>query len=817
VLPEEFVADEERLARFEREAKLLASLSHSNIAAVFEIGTQGDTHFIVMELVPGETLAARIAQGPLQVDVAIPIALQIAEGMEAAHESGVVHRDLKPANVMLGPQQRVKILDFGLAKAREGSAGENASASMSPTLTARRTKLGVLLGTAAYMAPEQAKGEPTDKRADIWAFGCVLFEMLTGTRVFEGRTTTEVLAAVLRDEPETGSLPEAVPPGVRRVIERCLRRDPLRRLRDIGDARSDLWDAVHLPQEVAIADTKRWRSLAPWGLVLALGAVLIGQWRAGPQTPTSPPPLRRFALDLPWQEMPNWIDFDIVISPQGDHIAYNGRHRNRVDAYVRPMDSLEAKPLADARDMREMFFSADGQWLGISDGMKIEKISIHGGEPQVIARFDHAPLGSPWGMAWEGDGDLLIGSPSGLLRLSAAGGSPTRLTEADESGAGHYAPSILPDGQHALFTLRKEDSEPEIALADLRSGEWHRLGQKGEDALYSPSGHLVFRRGETLFATLFDWDDLEPRGEAVPVLENVNIGPRLAADGTMLYVPVRGESDARLAWLDRSGKPQPVPGERRNYSHLDLSDDGRLALLNIDGDVYLLDLGRGTRRLLAREAWFPIWTSDARRVTFRQGERLLWQAADGSSEAEILIEGHGLVPTSWNPVTGELAYFDDASDIWILEPGGEPRALLHSPFNERTGRFSPDGRWLAYVSDETGEYQVYLVPYPGPGPKITVSIDGGLSPIWSADGGELFFRDGGALLAASIDLEGEPRVRVPTEVFDGPYTLDLMGHQRYDVSPDGRRFLMVENSDDYRVVIVQNWFEELKRKVPERP
>jgi serine/threonine-protein kinase len=810
VLPEAFTADPERLARFEREAKVLASLDHPNIGAIYQVDQAEGHHFLAMALVEGENLAQRIARGAVPWNEVQPLALQIAEGLEAAHEKGIVHRDLKPANVMVDSGGRVKILDFGLAKVweEESSAPE---LTQSPTLTSPMTRAGVLLGTAAYMSPEQVRGRAVDKRTDIWAFGCLLFEMLTGSPLFDGKEITEILAAVLRDEPEMGRLPRALPRTVPRLIERCLRRDPLKRLRDIGDARNELSDAAEAQAVETVEEARPWRTLAPWGLSLALVVLLIAQWKLGPSTSSDPAPLRRFALDLPWNEMPNWVDFDIVISPLGDQIAYNGRHRNRVDAYVRSLDSLEAKSLTDARDMRNIFFSADGRWLGIFDGKKIEKISTQGGEPQVVARFDDPDFG---GIAWGVDGSLLIGTSSGLLRLPTTGDSQAFVTKVPDKDPGHYGPSFIANTQHALFTLWGDNSGPEIALADLQSGEWRPLGLKGWGAKYSPSGHLVFRRQKTIFAVLFDPEDLEPQGEAVPVLEDVEIGPRLALDGTMLYVPVRGDSNARLTWLDRSGRPLPIPGERRNYTHLDLSDDGRSALLNIGSDVYVLDLDRGSRRLLAQDASFPIWSPDGSRAAFRQGEGISWQLADGSSAAETLVQGKRLVPTSWNPATGELAYMDDASDIWIFEPGGESSAFLQGPFNERTGRFSPDGRWLAYTSDETGEYQVYVVPYPGPGPKTTVSIDGGLSPIWSADSSELFFRDGGRLLAVPIELNGKLRVGVPTEVFDGPFTLDLMGHQRYDVSQDGKRFLMVENSDDYRVVIVQNWFEELKRLVP---
>ena len=815
VLPEAVANDPERLARFEREARMLAALDHSNIAAIYGLQEAEGRKLLIMQLAPGETLAERIDRGPISGEEALPIALQIAKALEAAHEKGIIHRDLKPANVKVTPEGQVKVLDFGLAKALEPeqTSGGEALLTQSPTLTAQMTQAGVILGTAAYMSPEQVRGHPVDKRADIWAFGCLLFEMLTGESAFGGSETTEILASVLRDDPEMGHLPASLPPRARRIIERCLRKDPLRRLRDIGDARNELLEAAEEPEKVVPGkERSRW-SLVPWLLCVALGALAAVLFLQGRETSSEAPPVRRFALDLPWQVMPNWFDFEIVISPKGDSIAYNGRDRNRVDAYVRALDSLEARPLADARGLWEMFFSPDGQWLGLFDGKKIVKVSTHGGPPLEMARFENKRVR---GMAWGEDGDLLAGTESGLWRIPVAGGPPENLTQPSKEGLGHYTPSFLPDGWHALFTLWSADTDPQLAIVDLGTGDWNPLSLIGHTGVYSPSGHLVFRQGESLSAVAFDLEDLAVRGDVVPVIENVSIGPRLAADGTLIYVPVRGDSNARLAWLDRTGRPQPIPGERRNYTHLDLSNDGRFALLNVGRDVYVLDLERGSRRLLAEGALFPIWTSDGNRATFSQGGGIAWQPADGSSKAELLIEGFRLVPTSWNPESGELAYFDPASDIWTLKPGSEPRAFLSGPANERSGRFSPDGRWLAYVSDETGDYQVYVVPYPGPGPKITVSIDGGLSPIWSADGRELYFRDGGKLMAAAIDFDNELRIGVPDELIDGPYTLDLMGHQRYDVAPDGSGFLMVENSDDFRVVIVQNFTRELERLVPSR-
>jgi serine/threonine protein kinase len=845
VLPEAFTQDAERLARFEREAKVLASLNHPNIAAIYSFESAerlGDppgppVHFLAMELAAGGDLAARLARGPIPVEEALPIALQITEGLEAAHERGIVHRDLKPSNVMVDPAtDGVKLLDFGLAKALDPQASTPSgpeALSMSPTLTAQMTQAGVILGTAAYMAPEQARGKAVDKRADIWAFGCILFEMLSGEQPYPGRDVTEILAAVIRGEPDLDSLPRSVPSGLRRLIEHCLRKEPRERLRDIGDARNELEEIRDNPSYSDSAaegpSTGRVGTVVPWALAGLLAVVSLGLAFLPKSTTPQAPPLRRFAIDLPWHSVPNWSDFVAALSPTGEHIAYNGRVYNQVDAYVRSLDSLESRAAAPARESAWFFFSPDGEWLGLMNGDRLSKVPVHGGLPSPLANLKDLQV---YGLSWGPNDDILIGTMNGLYRLPAAGGQPEQLSQLDEAAGevSHLLPSHLPDGEKALVTIFRAEDRPQIAVVDLANGSLSPLPINGVAAVYASSGHLIFRQRSTAMAVPFDLDSLALEGDPTPVLENVESGPWVANDGTMLYIPLRGDSNARLVWTDRTGRATPVDDEPRDYSHLDLASDGQTALLNVGSDVYALDLARGTRQLLASGALFPTFTTDNRHATYRSSEGIFRQLADGGGEIEALADSEALaleiggdiratgttVPTSWNSRTGELAFFDDTSDIWILQPDGSARPFLHSPANERTGRFSPDGRWLAYVSDETDEYQVYVVEYPEPGRKMAVSIDGGLSPIWSADGTELFFRNGGKLMAAAVTYEPEIGFAPPVEIFEGPYTLDLMGHQRWDVTPNGESFLMVENGDDFRLVVVQNWFEELERLAPTR-
>jgi len=717
------------------------------------------------------------------------------------------------------------------------------SLTHSPTLTARMTQVGVILGTAAYMSPEQARGKVVDKRADIWAFGCLLFEMLSGKPPFSGRDVAETLASVIQAKSDLNSLPPSVPSAPRRLIERCLRKEPRHRLRDIGDARNELEEIRDRPAASDAVDElpsrSRWVSLTPWVLTGVLAVVSLVLAMTVIRTGTQAPPVRRFAVDLPWHSVPNWSDFVTALSPTGEHIAYNGRVYNRVDAYVRALNSLEGRPLMPSRESTWFSFSPDGEWLGVLNDVELSKVSVHGGQPIRLADLEYPrvsgqaattrPRSSVFGMSWGPKDDILVGSGEGLFRIPAAGGQPEQLTQsADEA---HLFPRHLPGGDHALVSVFREDGPPQVAVVALADGTLTPLPITGGQTAYSRTGHLVVRQGSTVMAVQFDLDSLSLKGDPVKVLDDVEAGPLIAGDGTMLYVPTRGDSEARLVWVDRTGRATPFDDEPRNYTHLDLGSDGRTALLNVGSDIYFMDLDRGTRQLLASGALFPIFASDNRQATiYRSGAGIFRQPTDGSGDPDQLVDREArdleaagearhygtIVPTSWNSRTGDLAFFDDASDIWVRPVDGSSRPFLHTDANERTGRFSPDGRWLAYVSDETGEYQVYVVEYPGKGRKIAISIDGGLSPIWSADGTELFFRNGGKLMAATITREPEMEFAPPVELFEGPYTLDLMGHQRWDVSPDGERFLMVENSDDFRIVIVQNWFEELERLAPRK-
>ena len=817
ILPDAFLTDPDRLARFRREAQVLASLNHPNIAAIYGFEDTGTTHALVLELVEGPTLADRIAEGPIPLVDAISIVRQIADALDAAHQQGIIHRDLKPANIKVRDDGAVKVLDFGLAKAMDPvSPGSSANAANSPTLTRNQTAMGTIIGTAAYMSPEQARGRTVDRRADIWAFGAVFYELLTGRAAFPGDTITDILAAVVTRDPDWATLPATTPASIRLLLARCLEKDPKRRLRDIGDAQLEL-DTDHVSGGASAVEPRRSRwPAAPWILAallaVALGAVLAATLGRGV---VSGPPVRRFTIDIPAKSAPNWNDFDVAISRDGTQVVYNCREGNTVSLCLRSLDTLTARRIAGGRDAYEWFFSPDGEWVGIADEVGLSKVSIRGGEPQEIVRWPAAAR-APVGFSWGSDNAILFGTASGIQRVSAAGGSAAPVTRVETASgvASHSWPSMLPDGRSALITVVRADGTETGGIANLSDGSVRDLGIQGRGFIYLPEGWLVFKRRTTVLAARFDPADLTTLGNPSPVIENVESMPRAASDASLAYIATRGESNARLVWVDRSGRPVPVEGERLDYTHLDLAPDGSRALLNLIGSkVDMIDLQRGTRKLLVEGA-FPIWSANGERVTFAAIGGIHSAPADGGGQPELIVAHPGfVVPTSWNAVTGELAYYDHRSfEISIRSTDGTTRRFLGAPGRKRSGRFSPDGKWMAFVSDETGDYQVYVTAYPGPGPTVAVSTRGGLSPIWSADGRELFFRLGTKLMSARVSGRSIIGFSTPVELFDGPYTLDLMGHQREDVASDGR-FLMVENSDDFPIVIVQNWPLELNRLV----
>jgi Tol biopolymer transport system component len=864
MLPRAMTSDPERRARFEREARLLAALNHPHIGAIYGLENLDAVPALVLELVEGETLAERLAHGLMPVSDALTMARQIAEALDAAHEKGIVHRDLKPANIKITPDGVVKVLDFGLAKVAADHASRP-DVSQSPTLTVCGTREGVILGTAAYMSPEQARGQAVDKRTDVWAFGCVLYEMLTGRRAFPGKTISDHLAAILERDPDWTQLPDSTPPGVHRLLRRCLQKEVRNRLHDIADARIEINDISDPTTVPAPMHTAGWR---PWAasIVVLLAGVLIGGiivWRL--KTAASAPeivpssPVARFAVTLPSDEAPA-IGRDqeisvLALAPDGRYLAYVGGRRQQL--YVHPIDRFDSKPLAGIERADNPFFSPDGQWVGfVADG-KLKKISVAGGGPFTICNV----ITGAFGASWRADGTIIF-APSapghvlpgaGLLRVSAEGGSPVAVTGLREKETEPRWPDVLPGGNMVLYSASAAgadwSSDATIYLQSLETGERRPL-VKGVAPHYVPTGHLVYTRSGTVFAVKFDLVRQKVVGDPVPMLDGVQQtdagGPQLSVSrvGSLAYVSSLPPPSRTLVWVDRGGAEQDLKMPSHAYSAPRLSPDGRRLAVMIDGDgsdIWMFDLSRGTLSPLTfgRGHGIPVWTPDGKRLTYRSGPpgalNIYWMSVDGSRpEERLLTSTHLNTPTSWSPDGRMLAFYDvdlaqegaadfQYHDIWwlSLDEPQRPHAFLATKFWESAAVFSPDGRWLAYVSNESGRNEVYVRPFPGPGEKLQVSTDGGGEPVWPRNGHELLFRNGDAVFAVDVKLNPTFTAGKPRRLFEGAYDKDYRGlRPNYDGTADGQRFVMVKRLEDTsrspRINFVMNWLEELKQRVPTR-
>jgi len=867
VLPEVFTGDPERMARFEREARILASLNHPNIATIHGLeGTDGK-RFLVMELVEGETLAERIGRGPLPMDETLKVCLQIAEGVEAAHERGIIHRDLKPANVKLTPDGKVKVLDFGLAKAfHEETAASDLSKS--PTITEQMTEPGVILGTAAYMSPEQAKGKTVDKRTDIWAFGCILYESLTGKRAFHGATVTETIAAILRGEPDWDSLPADTPRSVRAVLRRCLQKEPKERMRDIGDARLEIEAPTGYPSESVTAPRRF--SLVWLGVcaaVMLLAGILVDRIFIKHRQPVSSPrvvtstikvePSHRLQGTLSEEEMERPTCTAMTISSDGSFVVYSAIEENpgpqaKPRLYLRRMDQSAAKPIAGTEGGDNPFLSLDNRWVGFSADGKLKKAPVEGGVPSTVCELSSRFLGATWGR----DNSIVIadGWTAGLSRISAEGGKLETLTKPDPKREeyGHRLPSWLPNGKAVLFTITRHgwDWQPRLALLRLDKGEWRPLIEDAADARYVPTGHLVFLRQGTLMAVRFDLARMEVVGQPVALVENVmqaftsnNFGGHTGAGqfgisdtGALIYAAggIVPATKISLVWVDQRGSEQPVTASQFPFWAPRLSPDGqRIAYIAWGREclVSVFDLGRGTNSRLTGEgkAYNVIWSLDGKRLLFGWQKfppaNLYWQPSDGSSPMERLIESENdQWPASWSSDGKTVALVERSPvsgfDIAMMDvPSGRVTPFLNSPFNEEYPEFSPDGRWIAYSSDESNRNEVYVRPFPGPGMKDLVSSEGGREPLWARNGKQLFYRNEDQMWVVDVRTDGGFAATKPRRLFDNPGYTAAFPMRTYDLSLDGQRFLMVKEEQEKptpvtEMTLVQNWFEDLKRLVP---
>ena len=853
VLPDAFARDEERMARFTREAQLLASLNHPHIAAIHGVEEAEGKRALVMELVDGETLAERLKRGPMPLEETIGVAKQIAEALEDAHERGIIHRDLKPANAKITPSGVVKLLDFGLAKALEEDATAPSSPhlSHSPTLSAAGTHAGVILGTAAYMSPEQARGQKADRRSDIWSFGAVFLEMLTGKMAFSGDTVTDVLANVLAREPEWEALPASTPPSVRRLLRRCLQKNVKKRLQAIGDARlllEEYLEDPHTSEALALPVLPRvpaWRRALPWAVAavsaLALAASLL--WLR--PAPVASDPIR---LDTQLSSEPLFSDVGsaITVSPDGTRLAYVVGDGNKRSLHIRTLDQLQGSPLSGTEEAYHPFFSPDGKWVGFVTRSELKKVSFSGGAPLTLC-----PVNISRGASWAPD-DTIIFTPNpgaGLFRVAAAGGEPKPLTELREGEASHRWPQVLPGGKAAIFSSSTSTSnfdDANIELVMLETGERKVLHRGGSSARYVASGHLVYAREATLFAAPFDLRRLELTGSPAPVLEGIASNPfhgsaqfDVSANGLLVYLG-GGQQLYRykMVWVDRDGNPTPLTEEEKTYGEPHFSPDGSKLAVQVyesgrtNADVWVYDLKRGVPTRLTfdeSDEAAPFFSPDGERVVFSADSsgatNIYWKRADGSGETERLTESQLTQwASSFSPDGKHIVFHQSnagtASDIYVLPLAGErkPEVFLQTPFTEAEAAFSRDGRWLAYQSNESGTVEIYVRPFPSGSGKWQISTNGGRYARWSPDGRELYYRNDDGLAVVSVDPSGGSFVAdKPRQLFKGPYlSLSIYGSTLadYDVSPDGRRFVMMEGEQQLRntkVTVVFNWFEVLKR------
>ncbi|MGD8895124.1 MAG: protein kinase [Acidobacteriota bacterium] len=853
LLPESLAHDPERLARLRREARALAALNHPGIATVHEIGEAEGTSFLVMELVEGPTLAERLKGGALPVDETLELGRQMAAALEAAHDKAIIHRDLKPANIKLTKEGQVKLLDFGLAKVSAGGAVD----SEGPTATPEGTAEGTILGTAAYMSPEQARGQELDRRTDVWSFGCVLYEMLTGRRAFRAGTVSDTLAAVLKHEPEWDALPKTTPVLVRSLLRRCLQKDQARRLHDIADARIELEEAlaepVGPPSAAVSLPARRTvrRRLAYWAivaLVIVAGIASFIVWLtlSPPSTVLREP--QRLSI-VPPRDAPvigvvaSGNSGVLALSPDGTRLVYVAAVAGKTQLYLRPMDQLEARPIPGTVGARTPFFSPDGESVGFWREGRLMTISLRGGMAGVIAE------GNDRGATWGPDGTILFveKDQAGLRRVSEDGGAPQAVTDGR-----HRWPQILPGGKATLFTIQSQSGRHEecrIAVLSLETGEWRVLLEGGTLARYLPSGYVVYTRYGSLLAVPFDLERLEVTGEPTLVLRDVAMYGMgyaylaVSAAGSLAYVTGGyGTPERSLVWIDRQGKTLPVTEERRPYSILRISPDGTRLAVSISRarrgqygmDVWVHDLRQGvwTRLTFEDSNDEPVWSPDGRWVAFSSNREDNWYLFKIPAGGSAALERLGNSPpwayaTDWSP-DGRFLLIDDQSrgggtwDLSVLpvEEGPEARRYLATAFNEHWAQLSPDGDWVAYCSDESGRIEVYVQPFLEPGRRWTVSPSEGSSCTddapgmrWSRDGRELFFRglDERQMMVAAVQTEPTFHAEPPRPLFTSELPIGS-----WDVMPDGQRFVAVlkdEKKPPEQIVVIPNFASELEQKV----
>ena len=860
ILPEVFTRDPERLARFEREARMLAALNHPHIGAIYGVEDAESVHALVLELVEGDTLGQRLRRGPLPLADAFTIARQIAEALESAHDRGIIHRDLKPANVKITPDGTVKVLDFGLAKVSP-DGGVGFGLDQSPTITTDATLSGAILGTAAYMSPEQARGKAVDKQTDIWAFGCVLYEMLTGHRAFSGDTASDTIAAILEHDPQWGRLPHGTTASIHILLRRCLEKDPKRRLRDIGDARIELEDVLsgrerdHAIEDKSTLITRRAAISALAGA--AAGAATMGIFAINRNRRALPRNLTRFRIPLP-EGTAALASFNkrVAISPEGTHIAFNvicGGVSNYIGGdqfYLHSLRDLEPKLLPF--DGGACFFSPDGRWIGFLGSAAgkpvMRKMPLDGGPPVTVCGRGYV------GATWAADDMIYFVAevPGGaLVRVPAAGGAPKEVVKIDlaRGDRQHRYPCALPGGKGILITVGTADSETfddaHIAVLNTETGQIKTVVEGGTHPRYSPSGHILYARDGKIFAIPFDSKELKTVGQPFLVLEGVlmsrNSGVAnydVSATGDLAYIPgIVDKGERTLVWVDRQGNAEPLKLPSRPYLHPRISPDMRQLAIEIEGpnhNFYVYDFAREVLSQMTTDgaSHWPVWSPDGTQLVYRSGPMgafKMWQVPADRSRPQVPGEGLSQSAESWSPDGHALAYTaitPEAGSHIMVESLEEPHES--HPFADKAAagspKFSPDGRWLAYCSNESKRPQVYVQAFPGPGAKIQVSSDGGTDPVWKRTGGELYFRSGDKMMAVTVSTTPTFTAGHPQVLWEGRYSHGMSTScgppgatsSNYDVTADGRRFLMVKDEApdtalSKQIVVVLGWADELRR------
>jgi serine/threonine-protein kinase len=843
ILPAEFTTDPERLARFKREAQVLAALDHPNIGAIYGFEDTDGAHALILQLVEGPTLADRIAVGPMPIDEALPIAKQIADALQAAHQQGIIHRDLKPANIKVTPDGRVKVLDFGLAKLLEpdtvASARSGALTNVPTITTPAMTTAGVILGTAAYMSPEQARGRPADKRSDIWAFGVVLHEMLSGQQLFTGETMTDVLAAVVRQEPAW----DRIPVNVTRLLKRCVERDPKKRLQDLGDA----WLLLDEPSaSVERAGPAAW--IAATVLVGIAAVVAAGGWWRATRPITTMQPLMRLDVDLGGSltfDTGGYSGTHVVLSPDGTRIVYVSQGRR---LFTRRLDQAAATPLTGAEGAYAPFFSPDGQWVAFFSQGKLKKISVEGGAAVPVCDAISGRGGS-----WADDGTIVaaLTSLGPLSRIPESGGRPMPVTELRPGELAHRWPQVLPGSTAVLFTAMGVEghsfsfdtaSIEIVSLSDHKRKTVHAGGTFGR---VLPSGHLLYVNRGTLFAVPFDLDRLETRGTPVPIQDGIDYSPTqgyaqldFSRTGTLVYTGGSSLGLITAQWMNARGETKPFIGKPGEYQYPALSPDGtRLAYADAaNADLWVFDSERNNPIRLTfggLNPTNPLWTSDGRYVLFQSLGGMFWTRSDRGGKAQPLTQSKNpQFPWSFSADGKRLGFIevnpDTGYDLWTMpierddsgiKPAGRPEVFLNSSADERYISFSPDGKWIAYASNESGMFQIYVRAFPDRGDRWLVG--NGTYPVWARNRGELFFRaEDDRIMVASYAVKGDTFIRDEPRVWSNRRLADfgIVGTRTFDLAPDGSRVVALlpaesdQNAKARNPTFLLNFFDEVRRR-----